>query len=138
MQGRPLDVRTVKCYEFASVYGEYKGYTAGRSRIAPTLTKERDCMKKKTLFAIILLIALVAALFPIPTIHNISGAGEVLNLQKEKIGTCELEVEINVISSLAICYKRSFSFILNGKPVETFSTTSYSEADGLCLHSQMY
>ena len=95
-------------------------------------------MKKKTLFAIILLIALVAVLFPIPTIHNISGAGEVLNLQKEKIGTCELEVEIKEISSLAICYKRSFSFILNGKAVETFSTTSYSEADGLCLHSQMY
>lgn len=95
-------------------------------------------MKKKTIIAIVLLVVLVAALLPIPTTYNISGTGEVLNLQKEKIGTCELEVEIKEVSSLAICYKRSFSFILNGKAVEMFSTTSYSEAGKLCLHSQLY
>lgn len=95
-------------------------------------------MKKKTIIAIIILITLVTALFPIPTTHKISGTGEVLNLQKEKIGTCELEVEIKKVSSLTICYKRSFSFILNGNAVETFSTTSYSDAGELCLHSQMY
>lgn len=95
-------------------------------------------MKKKANIVIILLIVVVVLLFPIPTIHNIRGNGEVLNIQKESIGACELEVVMKEVSSIAVCYKRSFSFVLNGKVVETFSSTSYSEADGICLLSQMY
>ena len=95
-------------------------------------------MKKKTILAIVLLIAIIGVLFPIPTTHTVSGEGAVLNPQKEKIGDCELEVELKELSSLLVCYKRSFSFVLDGKAVDTFSTTSYSEAEGLCLLSQMY
>lgn len=95
-------------------------------------------MKKKFVLAFIIIIALIVIFFPVPTKHIISGDGDVLTLQKEKIGTCELEVEIKEVSSLAVCYRRSFSFFLDGKTVEMFSTTSYSEADGLCLLSQMY
>ena len=51
-------------------------------------------MKKKTILAIVLLIAIIGVLFPIPTTHTVSGEGAVLNPQKEKIGDCELEVEL--------------------------------------------
>ena len=49
--------------------------------------------------------------------------------QKEKIGTCELEIEIKEVSSLLFCYKKSFTFAVDDNFVEEFETTSHSEAD---------
>lgn len=95
-------------------------------------------MKKKNTIFIAVLTVLLIMFFPIPVTRNISGNGEVLTLQKEKIGDCELEIEISEISSLAICYIKSFSFIINGKATTEFATTSHSEAGGISFLSQMY
>ena len=98
---------------------------------------ERVCMKKKNII-VVLMVILIVLFFPVSTTHIISGDGEILTLQKEKIGNCKLEIEISEISSLLICYKKSFSYVLDGKAREEFSTTSYSEADEICFISQMY
>lgn len=95
-------------------------------------------MKKRVAVAVVLLAALAVVFFPIPTTRSLSGDGEILTRQKEKTGTCRLEVEVREVASLAVCYKRSFSFVLDGDIAEVFSSTSYSEADGICLLSQMY
>lgn len=87
---------------------------------------------------VLISVAILVLFFPISTTHNISGNGVVLSLQKEKIGECNLEIQITEVASLAICYKKSFSFVLDGKSRETFSAISYSEADNICLISQMY
>ena len=72
------------------------------------------------------------------TTHSISGSGDILTPQKEKIGTCELEIEIKEVSSLLFCYKKSFTFAVDDNFVEEFETTSHSEADEIYLISQMY
>lgn len=95
-------------------------------------------MKKKAIVFTVILVVLVVVFFPISTTHSISGNGDVLTLQKAKIRDCNLEIEITEISSLVICYKKSFSFVIDGKATKEFSTTSHSEAAGICLLSQMY
>ena len=102
------------------------------------LTKGCDCVKKKTIILTIVLVTLVVVFFPTSTTHSISGNGEVLTLQKEKIGDCNLQIEVTEISSLVIRYKKSFSFVIDGKSAKEFSTTSHCEAEGICLISQMY
>lgn len=93
-------------------------------------------MKKKGILAAGLILVLV--FFPISTVHRISGSAEVLTLQKEKTGTCELEIEIKEISSLAIRYKKEFTFALDGNSAEVLRAPSYAEAEDLRLLSQMY
>ena len=93
-------------------------------------------MKQK--ITVMVLLALVVLLFPISSTQNLSGEGEVLNRQKEKVGTCQLEVEITEVSSLVFTYKKAFTFVLDGRPVEEFATDSHSEIEDICLLSQMY
>ena len=95
-------------------------------------------MKKKLAFTIAIIVVLSVMFFPMTTTHRISGDGDILTLQKEKIGTCKLEIDIKEVSSLVFCYKKSFSFSVDDNFVEEFETTSRSEADEICLISQMY
>ena len=95
-------------------------------------------MKKKIVLAIAIIVILSVVFFPMTTTHRISGDGDILTPQKEKVGTCELEIEIKEVSSLLFCYKKSFTFAVDDNFVEEFETTSYSEADKICLISQMY
>ena len=95
-------------------------------------------MKKKIVLAIAIIVVLSVVFFPMTTTHSISGDGDILTPQKEKIGTCKLEIEIKEVSSLLFCYKKSFTFAIDDNFVEEFETTSHSEADKICLISQMY
>lgn len=95
-------------------------------------------MKKKLALAIAIIVVLFIVFFPMTTTHRISGDGDILTHQKEKVGTCKLEIEIKEVSSLLFCYKKSFTFAIDDNFVEDFETTSYSEADKICLFSQMY
>ena len=94
-------------------------------------------MKKLTL-AIAIIVVLSVVFFPMTTTHRISGNGDILTPQKEKVGTCKLEIQIKEVSSLLLCYKKSFSFAVDDNFVKEFETTSYSESDKICLISQMY
>ena len=95
-------------------------------------------MKKKLALAIAIIVVLSVVFFPMTTTHRISGDGDILSPQKENVGTCKLEIEIKEVSSLLFCYKKSFTFASDDNFVEAFETTSYSEADKICLISQMY
>lgn len=83
--------------------------------------------------------ALILAFCPYSTSNVISGDGEILNLENEKIGECTLSIEICETRSLLFRYKKQFSYTLNGQRHNTFVTSSHSETDdGVCLISQMY
>jgi hypothetical protein len=95
-------------------------------------------MKKKLALVIAIIVVLSVVFFPMTTAHRISGDGDILTPQKEKVGTCKLEIEIKEVSSLLFCYKKSFTFAVDDNFVEEFETTSHSEADEIYLISQMY
>lgn len=97
-------------------------------------------MKKIRVYSFIsLLVAVAIVFFPFKTTHIISGRGEVLTREKEKICECMLSIEISEVKSLFACYKKQFTYNLNGKDYTSFATSSYTEADNhLCLISQMY
>ncbi len=95
-------------------------------------------MKPKYLIPALLLIAVVI-FFPVRKTSGISGDGAVLTTDKEKIGDCTLSIEIQEITSLAVRYRKTFSFVVDGKPVCEFQSAGASETgDGLCSISQMY
>ena len=102
------------------------------------LTKGRDGMKKKIVLAMIIIFAITAVFFPVSTTHIISGDGDILTLQKEKIGDCKLKIEIKEISSLILSYKKVFSFAVDGNCVEEFETVTHSKTDEIYFISQMY
>ena len=59
-------------------------------------------MNKKLVLAMIIIFAVTALFFPVSATHIISGDGDILTLQKEKVGDCRLRVEIKEISSLMV------------------------------------
>lgn len=86
-------------------------------------------------------IALLATLifFPITTTNSVSGEGQVRTTTEDILGACELSLEIKEVKSLLFCYKKSFSFVLDGHIFSEFFDSSHDETgDGLCLISQMY
>lgn len=95
-------------------------------------------MKKKIVLVMIIIFAITAVFFPVSTTHIISGDGDILTLQKEKIGDCKLKIEIKEISSLIFSYKKGFSFSIDGNSVEEFETATHSKTDEIFLISQMY
>lgn len=95
-------------------------------------------MKLKYFIPALLLIAAVL-FFPIRKTSSISGDGAVLTTDKEKIGDCTLSIEIREVTSLAVRYRKTFSFVVDGKQVSEFQSAYASETgDGLCFISQMY
>ena len=94
-------------------------------------------MKKKILIALTVLV-LIGLFLPVPASRIVYGQGEVLNLEKEKVGACQMTVVIEELSSLAVTYHRSFTFNLDGTTYETFESHSWAEGDGLYQITQMY
>ncbi len=95
-------------------------------------------MKLKYLIPALLLIAIVI-FFPIRKTSGISGDGAVLTTDKEKIGDCTLSIEIQEITSLAVRYRKTFFFVVDGEQVCEFQSAYASETGGgLCSISQMY
>ncbi len=95
-------------------------------------------MKLKYLIPALLLIAIVI-FFPIRKTSGISGDGAVLTTDKEKVGDCTLSIEIQEITSLAVRYRKTFSFVVDGERISEFQSAYASETvDGLCYISQMY
>lgn len=95
-------------------------------------------MKQKYLPWLVSVLLTVALLLPIPKTTVLSGTGAVLNTSKEKIGSCALSIEIRELRSLTVRYRKSFSFTLNGNEFSQFETAHTSEADDLCLITQLY
>ncbi len=84
-----------------------------------------------------LLITLV--FFPITTTNSVSGEGQVRTTTEDVLGDCELSLEIKEVKCLLFCYRKSFSFVLDGHIFSEFVDSTYDEtSDGLCLISQMY
>ena len=95
-------------------------------------------MKKIKILLIIIIFAIIILMTPLPIKKNFSGEAEIL-LNNEKTGECSLSVEITELKSIIHCYRKSFSFILNGSEYNKFASCHYSKADyGWCLISQMY
>jgi len=95
-------------------------------------------MKLKYFIPALLLIAAVL-FFPVRKTYSISGDGAVLTTDKEKIGDCTLSIEVQEVTSLAVRYRKTFSFMIDGKQVSKFQSSHASETGGgLCFISQMY
>ena len=95
-------------------------------------------MRKKILIALAVLVLLVLFL-PVPVAHILYGNGEILNLDKEKVGECQLTITLEELSSLAVIYKKSFTFNLDGADYEDFESHSWMEGeDGPYQISQMF
>ena len=97
-------------------------------------------MKKKVILAavLIILVALVFLFFPIKSTHQMSGQAEILSLEKEVTGTCNLKIEITEFSSLILNYKNTFTFQLNGKTVEFKSSSDDKASDAFWSVTQSY
>lgn len=96
-------------------------------------------MKKKliTCGCIVLLVALI--FFPVTTTSSVSGKGQVRTTNEDILGDCELSFEIKEVKSLLFCYKKSFSFVLDGYIFSKIVDSYYDETyDGLCIITQMY
>lgn len=97
-------------------------------------------MKNRKYFilaGVFLLVILV--FFPYSTRKVISGHGEVLTLEKEKIGDCTVSIEIYETRSLFFCYEKYFSYTIDGEESKAFTTSSYAIAnEDLYIISQMY
>ena len=96
-------------------------------------------MKKKSIIALLILFLLLVVFVPFSnTAFVIAGDSETLTTEKERVGSCPVSVEMTEVSSLFFCYKRHFSVTIDGHSINSFQSNSYSEADGLCVQSQMY
>lgn len=94
-------------------------------------------MIKKLLIALAILV-LIGLFLPVPVSHVMYGTAEVLSLEKEKTGECQLTVIIEELSSLAVTYQQSFTFNLDGTAYEEFESHSRAEGDGVYQISQMF
>lgn len=93
----------------------------------------------RLILCLIIIFALAIAFFPFTTTEVISGKGHVLTLEKEKIGDCELFIEIKDVKSLLMRYRKSFSFVLDGTEFSEFDTYhDDGPIDGWCSIGQMY
>ena len=93
----------------------------------------------RLILCLIIIFALAIAFFPFTTTEVISGKGHVLTLEKEKIGDCELFIEIKDVKSLLMRYRKSFSFVLDGTEFSEFDTYhDDGPVDGWCAIHQTY
>lgn len=81
----------------------------------------------------------ILVLCPYTTRKVISGHGEALTFEKEKIRDCTVSIEIYETRSLFFCYEKNFSYIIDGEESKPFTTSSHSAANkDLHIISQMY
>ena len=85
-------------------------------------------MKKFIIPISILLIALIVLFFPITKTYTMSGEGEILTTSKEKIGECNLSIEIKEVSCLLFDYERTFTYSLDDTCVTHFSSANFWES----------
>lgn len=96
-------------------------------------------MNKHKVLLLVGVALMIILLFPCSTGSTISGCGEVINSENKKVEDCTLSVEIRETRSLLFCYKKQFSYTINGEKRKDFVTSSHTETgDGICLISQMY
>ena len=96
-------------------------------------------MNKHKVLLLVGVALMIILLFPCSTGSTISGCGEVINLENKNVEDCTLLVEIRETRSLLFCYKKQFSYTINGEKHKDFVTSSHTETgDGICLISQMY
>lgn len=86
------------------------------------------------------LLTVAVVFFPISKTYRTSGRGAVLTNGKEKIGDCDLSVEIHETASLAMSYRKTFSFVIDDTQVapEYLTLSRSEEAVGLCYITQIY
>lgn len=95
--------------------------------------------RHRVLFLCVVVLMIILAFFPYSTRKVISGYGEVITLESEKARDCTISIEICETKSLLFCYKKQFSYTLDGEKCTEFLTSSHSETDdGLCLIDQMF
>jgi len=97
-------------------------------------------MKKRNLIYAVLALAvsLLAVFFPVKNTRGLSGAGDVLTADQEKIGTCDLAIEIREVKSLAVTYSKTFRLVLDGERLPDPLSSHCSETEDVCFISQMY
>lgn len=96
-------------------------------------------MKQRLIVCCWMVLLVTIVFFPITRTHTISGAGQVLTIDREKLGNCNLSIKIEETKSIFFCYRKQFSFVLDGTSFSEFSAPAYTKSeDGLCLISQMY
>jgi len=94
--------------------------------------------RKLTYVFLALVVILMIAFFPVKSTRTLSGAGEVLTADQEKIGVCDLLIEIYTVRSLVVTYRKTFSFVLDGEGLSDFLSSHCSETEDVCFISQMY
>lgn len=96
--------------------------------------------KRKLLLATAVAAAVVVGIlfFPIRRVHAISGNADILSADKEKQGTCQLSIELTELSSLAMHYRSSFTFTLDGREYTDFGINHYDRAEDLRAIDQMF
>lgn len=71
-------------------------------------------MKPSSIIGSVIAPVITIILFPIATNHVISGNGHVLTADKEKLGDCELSIEIKEVSARVFYYSKRFLFVFDG------------------------
>lgn len=96
-------------------------------------------MKIKFTVGVISILIIIIFFFPVTTVNTISGEGEILSKEKEKIGNCTLSIEIREVKSRMFCYNRQFSFALDGNDfLRPMHKTHHDVWDTFCSITQMY
>ncbi|MCQ2442528.1 MAG: hypothetical protein MJ077_05300 [Oscillospiraceae bacterium] len=108
------------------------------------IKKSKDQMRKRMLLCVAALVCIVVVLFfPFSKTVVFSGNGHVLNGEKEAIADCAIAIEVKEWRSLALRYKMSFSFAVDGTNCyvsdEVHFPLSFSVSErGDCLIGQSY
>lgn len=108
------------------------------------IKKNKDQMRKRVIACVIALVCVALVLFfPFSKTIVFSGNGNVLNSEQEPIDECAITIEVKEWRSLALRYKMSFSFAVDGTNCyvsdEVHFPLSFSVSErGDCLISQSY
>lgn len=96
-------------------------------------------MRKRKSCVIFAACVVAILFFPIASTQSFCGKAEILTEAGPRPGTCSLEIEIKELRSLVCCYRKRFSFTLDGTEVDAFQSNHFSQSEyGDCLVSQMY
>ena len=87
---------------------------------------------KRTLWIILIVLAVLAAvlLIPVKQTWSVQGEAVILNLDKEPVGTGEMSLELREYQALARCWGRSCAFRLDGQEFRDFNQVSWHQASG--------
>lgn len=96
-------------------------------------------MRKRLIVCSCMILLLIVIFLPITTTYSFSSDVKTLTSSEEKLGYCELSLEIKDVHSLLYCYKKSFSFVLDGNiSPEPVNNVHHETDSGTCFITQMY